>query len=48
MVIVRVVAGLSAEGGASAVGSWVDIDVGASVDDAGVGVAVAVVGSGVP
>ena len=47
-VIARVVAGLAAEGGASAVGCWVGIDVAASVEDAGVGVAVAAVDSGVP
>ena len=46
-VIARVVTGLAAEGGASVVGCWVGIDVAASVEDAGVGVAVAAVDSGV-
>ena len=41
-VIVRVVAGLAA------VGSWVGVDLAASVEEAGVGVAVAGVDSGVP
>ena len=46
-VIARVVAGVAVEGSASVVGSWVGIGVAASVEDAGVGVAVAVVASGV-
>ena len=46
-VIARMVTGLAAEGGASVVGCWVGIDVADSVEDASVGVAVAVVDSGV-
>ena len=46
--IARVATGLAAEGGASVVGCWVAIDVAASVEDAGVGVAVSAVDSGVP
>ena len=46
-VIVRVVAGVAERVGALVVGPWVGIDVAASVEDAGVGVAVAAVGSGV-
>ena len=45
-VIARVVAGLAAGGGASVVGSWVGVDVAASVEDAGVGVGMMFVGDG--
>ena len=47
-VIARVVAGLAAGGSASVVRSWVGIGVDVSIEEAGVGVAIAVVDPGVP
>ena len=47
-VIDRAVAGVAPRAGTLVVGSWVGVDVAASVKEAGVGVAVAGVDTGVP